>query len=202
MPQKQKAAFDVSLGFIIAVVFAVILLSLAIVWIQSIIPQISQITFEVTEVARQELLNNLASSGDLVGLAAPAVTSWDPGETGSYALGILNSDPDRTITFYANVYLEDVSGGLRLSQVDQEAINDWISLAPATLDLNPSESDTLTIIIKPPTSAKAGIYSFRAAVCNADPGPEGCHATSPTVGFPERSPDYYDAEAFSIEILP
>ena len=84
-----------SMGFIVAVVFAVILLSLAITWIQGTFQHIGVLTHEVSSYAKQNLLENMADQGKRVGIAAPAVTTWKKGETGDFALGIQNVFPDK-----------------------------------------------------------------------------------------------------------
>jgi hypothetical protein len=197
----MKAAFQMSLGFIVAVVFAVILLSLSLTWVQQIFTQVGTITHKTTDVAMQQLLQQLAATDKRVGIAAPAITTWKKGETGSYALGIKNKDADKSNTYYANVYLEQVGGDLSGTPVSslQSEVKKWITLSPPSLDLDPSGRDIINIIIKPPATASSGIYSFRAAVCEQ---PEtDCHASSPTIPeFSQKSPSLYGSSSFAIEI--
>jgi len=198
---KRKGAFQLSLGFIVAVVFAVILLSLSLTWLQSIFDPLGTITHKTTDIAMQNLLEELASGNKKVGIASPAVTEWKKGETGSYALGIKNEDTDRGNTYYINVYLETVGGDLSPSQLTslKDDVISWITLSPPTIDIDAGQRDTVNILIKPSTTTFSGIYSFRTAVCSS---PEtDCHATSPSVGYPSPSPSLYGSATFAIEIV-
>lgn len=188
---NSKGAFQLSLGFIVIVVFAVIMLSLSIAWIQGIFNVLNPLTHEVTEVARQELLQRMAQNNQRVGIAAPAVIDWKRGETGSYALGIRNMDTSLDKTFYISVYLDQVGGALASqnppsSQMVSE-INAWLTYAPSEF-IPASDSKTSDIIIKPPTDANTGIYMFRVVVCDAQP----CTDMS--------SLSIYGSEQFSVEI--
>ncbi|RKX41950.1 MAG: hypothetical protein DRP27_10080 [Thermotogae bacterium] len=195
---NRKAAIQLSLGFIVAVVFAVILLSLSLTWVQQMFVPISTITHKTTDIAMQRLLQELASTNKKVGIAAPAVTAWAKGETGSYALGIKNEDADTSNTYYINIYLEEVGGDLAKTPVASlsNEVKEWISYSKA-IDLDPLERDIVDIVIKPTVTAPPGIYHFRAAVCK-DYDPE-CHATSPPL-YTTPSASLYGSTSFAIEI--
>ena len=201
----RKAAFQMSLGFIVAVVFAVILLSLSITWIQGLFGQIGTITHKTTDVAQQQLLQQLASSGKRVGIAAPAVTAWGKGETGSYALGIKNSDVDTNHVYYINVYLEaiggDLSGTGETVQSLQSDVERWFTYPPAK-DIAAGEREIVDITIKPLVDARPGIYTFTAAVCEKEAGgdTEDCHGTSPDAGYNTASSNLYGTATFTLEI--
>ncbi|HDD72468.1 MAG TPA: hypothetical protein ENG00_00075 [Candidatus Aenigmarchaeota archaeon] len=199
----RKGAFQLSLGFIVAVVFAVILLSLALTWLQGIFDPLSTVTHKTTDIAMQKLLQELASTNKKVGIAAPGVTEWKRGETGAYALGIKNEDTDKANTYYINVYLETVGGDIDSSQLSslQDEVKSWITLSPPSIDIPPNGRDKVDIIIKPTPDALSGIYSFRAAVCTSASDATNCHATSPSAGFTSASPSLYGSASFAIEIV-
>ena len=138
----KKGAFQLSLGFIVAVVFAVILLSLSLTWLQGIFDPLSTITHKTTDIAMQKLLQELASQNKRVGIAAPSVTKWKKGETGAYTLGIRNEDTDKSNTYYVNVYLEAIGGGLDPSQLSRlkDEVKSWITLSPPSIDIEPNGS--------------------------------------------------------------
>ncbi len=195
----KKGAFQLSLGFIVAVVFAVILLSLALTWLQGIFNPLNTITHKTTDIAMKQLLEQLATSDKKVGIAAPDVTTWKRGETGSYALGINNKDSDKEHTYYVHVYLEEVGGALGSEQLDNLRTDtaSWITLSPPSIDIEPNERDIVKIIIKPSPSAKIGIYSFRAAVCTNPSEANTCHASSANE---DKSSSLYGSASFAIEI--
>jgi hypothetical protein len=164
----RKGAFELSLSFIIIVVFAVIVLSLAIAWIQGIFGGISPLTHQVTDVARQQLLETIAQSDRRVDIAAPDVTKWKRGETGSYAVGVRNVHSDQDKAFSMNVYLEEIGGALagKSASAYASSVEKWLTFSK-DIFVSKSSSETSDIIIKPPANADTGIYMFRIVVCDA-----------------------------------
>ena len=204
----RKADFQMSMGLIVAVVFAIILLSLSITWIQGLFSDIATITHKTTDVAQQQLLKELASSGKKVGIAAPAVTTWGKGETGSYSVGIKNTDVDKAHTYYVNVYLEAVGGDLSdesVSSVDNEydVNSGWLTY-PAAKDIADGDREIIDLIIKPTMGSGSGIYTFTIAVCDKDnemgyTGYLNCKTTSPNLNY-EKSDSLYGSATFTIEL--
>lgn len=164
----RKGAFQLSLSFIVIVVFAVIVLSLAIAWITDIFDVLNPLTHSVTDVARQELLDRIAKSDARVGIAAPDVTQWQRGETGSYAVGVRNTRSDLDKTYSMNVYLEEIGGDLNPAQIGYYKAQTaaWLTFSKKIF-VAKSSSDTSDIVIKPKADADAGIYMFRVVVCDA-----------------------------------
>lgn len=196
---QKKGAIELSLGFIVAVVFAVVLLSLSLTWLSGMFNPIKDITHKTTEIATKQLLDQLSTGNKKVGVAAPDVTTWRRGETGSFALGVKNDDINNEKTYYPYVYLEDLGGDLKGSDIVsmQNDVNRWISIAPTTLTLDPNQKDTMAVIIKPGGSASTGIYIFRACVCTEYD--KTCHTISPGV-YDSKSASLYGCSSFSIEI--
>lgn len=191
----KKGAFQLSLSFIIVVVFAVIVLSLSIAWIQGFFPRIADLTHQVTDIAKDELLNRIAQSDSRVGIAAPDVTAWRRGETGSYAVGIRNIHSDKQLQLSMNVYLEEIGGDLAGENVNayKTAARNWLTFSGKaspgySIITEPSGRTTSDIVIQPPTDAKKGIYMFRVVVCEA--------TTCQTIG----SANLYGSAQFTLEI--
>jgi hypothetical protein len=185
----RKGAFELSLSFIIIIVFAVIVLSLAIAWIQGIFDVLNPLTHSVTDVARTELLDRIAKSDARVGIAAPDVTAWNRGETGSYAVGVRNIRSDVDKTFSMNVYLEEIGGALDPSQISyyRNNVKNWLTFSKKVF-VAKSSSATSDIVIKPPADADTGIYMFRVVVCDA----ASCTDLS--------SPNLHGSAQFTLEI--
>jgi hypothetical protein len=192
MRTQRKGAFQVSMGFIIAVVFAVVLLSLALSWLSGFMGQIGDVTHKVTEVARTELINKIAQTGATVGIAAPPVTSWNRGETGSFAVGIKNKFTDQSKTFSINVYLEQLGGNLAGTSASSKAqeVSNWMTYS-FTEFVEAGGSATSDLILKPAANADSGIYKFRVLICESQP----CTTLEAT---PENN--IYGTESFAIEI--
>ena len=188
---RQKGAIQMSLGMIVAVVFSVILLSLLLTWVFGMFSPIEEITHKVTDVARQELLNRLAQSGGRVGIAAPAVTQWKRGETGSFSLGIRNNDPANDRTYGVNVYLEQLGGALAGQPAAslKAEIDKWLTFSKTEF-VEAGGSKSSNIIIKPSINAQTGIYLLRAVVCAAP----ACTDMN--------SASLYGSAQFAIEIKP
>lgn len=171
---QRKGAIQMSLGLIVVVVFAVILLSLLLSWVYGIFSPFEEITHKVTDVARQELLSRLAQAGGRVGIAAPAITEWTRAETGSFALGIRNSDPATLKLYSINVYLEQVGGDLINanpggvpSATLKTEVAKWLTFSK-TESVERGGSKSTNIIIKPSAeTATTGIYLLRVVVCDA-----------------------------------
>ncbi len=192
MMTQRKGAFQVSMGFIITVVFAVVLLTLALPWLTDFMSQISGVTHQVTDLARSELLQEIAQAGTTVGIAAPPVTTWKRGETGAFAIGIKNKYTDQGKTFYVNVYLNQLGGALAGQSPSsmQAEISKWLTYAPSEF-VNAGGSKSSQLILQPASGASAGIYQFRVLVCESDP----CTTLEAT---PEAN--IYGTESFAIEI--
>lgn len=185
----RKGAFQLSLSFIIVVVFAVIVLSLAIAWIGGLFETITELTFSVTDIAEQELLDRLASGDSRVGIAAPDVSAWNRGETGSYSVGVKNIHSDKDVTFAMGVYLEEIGGDLAgrpVSSYTSDA-RKWLTFSDKVF-VESSGSSISRIVIKPPANAEKGIYMFRVVVCDA----ASCQNLN--------SPNLYGSQQFTLEI--
>lgn len=185
----MKAAFQLSLSLIVIVVVSVILLSFLVLWLQQIFPPLVKLTHKVTDVAKQKLMNDLSRTGENVGIAAPAVTSWKRGETGSFALGIRNKYIDKDMKFYIHVYLEGLGGDLSgiPTETKKDEVEKWLTYSTMEF-VERGKSKATNIIIKPSISAETGIYLFRVVVCERKPCID---LTSPSV---------YGSAQFSIEI--
>ncbi len=192
MRTQRKGAFQVSMGFIITVVFAVVLLTLALPWLTETVSQISGVTHQVTDLARSELLNEIAQTGAKVGIAAPPVTAWRRGETGAFAIGIKNKYTDQGKTFYINVYLVGLGGNLagESAAALQGDVSKWLTFFSNEF-VEAGGSKSSKIIMKPAADARAGIYQFRVLVCESQP----CTTLEAT---PESN--IYGSESFAIEI--
>jgi len=150
--KQKKADFQMSLGMIVALVLAVILLTLAIAWMQGMFGQISSITFQVTDTAKQAVIDEIASSGKKVGIAAPAVTKWKRGDTGAYSIIVKNEDFVISKTYVINI-------------VDQNHpdASTWLTYAKE-IPIDAGGVLSVPLVIKPATNALPGIYYFTITV--------------------------------------
>lgn len=189
---QRKGAFQVSMGFIITMIFAVILLTLALSWIGGIFTDIGGVTHQVTNLAKSAILEEISQTGATVGIAAPPVTVWKRGETGSFAVAIKNKFTDQGKTFSINVYLEQLGGNLAGTQASSmmSEVSKWMTYS-FTEFVGAGASVSSDLILKPATNANSGIYKFRVLVCDSQP----CTTLEAT---PESN--IYGTESFAIEI--
>jgi len=152
----------------------------------------------VTSIARQNLIESLGN-GRVVGIAAPAITTWQKGETGSFELGISSDYPIQENTYYTNIYLEAIGGALSGEDVMSyfDEANSWLIFCRV---VNIPAGDTITtpIIIEIPNNALDGIYQFKVCVCEEDE-PDGCHSASDSLDY-ELSQSLYGSDQFALEI--
>ena len=187
----MKGAFQLSMSFIVIVVIAVILLSLSVTFLTGIFEQINPLVNQVNQIARDKLLSELAESNNRVGIAAPAVTEWKRGETGSFAIGIRNKETDRSQRFTINVKLDSLGGALTGRRIAdfKDVERKWFTYTRSEV-VQASESKTVDLTIKPNIDDLPGIYLFRAFVCTMDV--QDCDIDSPSL---------YDSATFSLEIV-
>jgi hypothetical protein len=103
---KRKAAFQMSLGFIVAVVFAVVLLTLSVTWVQDLFGGVVTLTDDLTQDAHNKLQEEFRSTsknfavwpsrrtqnaGTTVILSAAVDNDADDGETHEFLINIIPS---------------------------------------------------------------------------------------------------------------
>ncbi|MBU1135035.1 MAG: hypothetical protein KKG13_00780 [Nanoarchaeota archaeon] len=164
----RKAAFQMSLGMIVALVFAVILLTVSIAWINDVFDDITGVSKQVTDIAMQNLLDDMSSSGKKVGIAAPDLTTWKRGDTGSFAIGVRNDDPIQSKVYRMKIYwdysTEDPSkipSDLQIKEVERT-----LDYGGGTIFREAGGSNTDLVKVTIPTTAISGAsYLFRVIVC-------------------------------------
>jgi len=150
---NRKGAFQISLGMIVSLIFAVVILGAGLVLINNILnnPDIENtIDYTFSEQAKNMMLQNL----ETVGLAAPAVMQWEQGRTGAVALGIKNDE------FAANTQKFTIDVSVKKSGTE---INGYVTY-PEEVTLGKGQKDAFNIIIQIPDNAPEGIYTATVTV--------------------------------------
>lgn len=146
---KQKATpIVIALLVIITVVFVALKFSDI-----EIAPLTGSVTHPVSEVAKEDLISTLASSGNTIGIRIPPSVSWESGETGSFVLGLRNKY-NHTTTFSIII----------TSQKSSHA-EGWLTYQRKKT-LPPSGIETIPITARP-LNPQPDIYSFRILVCES-----------------------------------
>jgi len=196
----HKGAIQMSLGMIVAVIFAVILLTSLIAWLSGMFEDITSITYEVTAIAKQNLIEDIETTGKVVGVAAPAVEDWARNKRGAITLAVENDNPNTLTTFYYHIYVENTLG--LSNDVDHyfDTTSSWLTNA-GTIDVPAGAVSTADIIISIPSNAETGTYQFRAAVCRGSPA-SNCHSASEHItGYDIASSDLYGSDQFGITVV-
>ena len=174
---KRKGAIQMSLGLIVAVVFAVVLLTLAITWIQGMIGDITQITHDLTKQAETKLRDTFAETSTNFAIW-PTNYDMKTGETVKLLAGVKNNAPDsQRHDFVINIVPAGASYSLcpegdlsvcesPLSGVTlAEFMRRWATVEISTSSIDVQTTAYKSVTIETPTNAKAGSYIFNVVAC-------------------------------------
>ncbi|MCX6817428.1 MAG: hypothetical protein NTU57_01070 [Candidatus Aenigmarchaeota archaeon] len=172
---KRKGAIELSLGFIVTVVFAVVLLSLAIVWLRGMFANIDVVAVDLTTQAQEEIGKTFSetTSNFAVRPARPDVTR---GTSLKVQAGIKNNDPSgKTLRYVVNI-----KAGNTNTQVTKEEMTKWITQTTETA-AGPNQIAYRDVVITIPQSAETGAYMFDVFACASETSgldPATCDTTS------------------------
>lgn len=167
----RKGAIELSLGFIVAVVFAVVLLSLAILWLQGIFPTLFSITDDLFQQAQtkiqetfQQTQNNFAvwppkydlTRGRELKMAAGIENDAQDGNTHRFVINVMPATASDNICPGGDI---DACGNLKTE------MQSWITWDRQSSSIEIDRIGYRWIIIKPSNNAKLGNYIFNVVSC-------------------------------------
>lgn len=91
--RKKKAAIELSLGFVVLIVFAVVLLSLAVVWLRGVLVGITGLTTDLTQQAQDQISTTFRQTTNNFAIY-PSRYDMQPATTLITSAGIKNNDPE------------------------------------------------------------------------------------------------------------
>jgi hypothetical protein len=172
----KKGAVELSLSFIVMVVFAVILLSLAIVWLQGVIGSIGGLTTDLTQQSASKIQEIFGETGDnfavwpssytlpagkgiklLSGIKNNARDSYDH----RYVINVLPSTVSNEVCDSGDIDVCTVSGGTSLS----DYMKTWLTFDKNKNPVKQGSSFSPWIEIKIPIDARKGTYMFSVFCC-------------------------------------
>lgn len=159
---KRKGAIELSLGFIVTVVFAVVLMSLAIVWVRGMFTDIGNIAVDMTAQAQEEISKTFSetTSNFAVRPARPDVTR---GTSLKVQAGIKNNDPSgKTLRYVINI-----KAGNTNTKVTKEEMAKWITQTTETA-AGPNQIAYRDVVITIPQTAETGAYMFDVFACASE----------------------------------
>ncbi len=172
----KKGAIQLSLGFIVVVVFAVILLSLAIVWLQQTMGSVGGLTTDLTQQSSAKIQEIFGETGDnfavwpssytltagkgiklLAGIKNNARDSYDH----RYVINVLPSTVSNEVCAEGDIDSCTVSGGTSLS----DYMKTWVTFDKNKNPIKQGSSYSPWIEIKVPVDARKGTYMFSVFCC-------------------------------------
>lgn len=154
---KQRfGAFQLSISLIVVIVFAIIVLSLAVVWIQGLMSQITYITNDLTQQAQAKIQQTFQETDQNFHIW-PEQYTLSRGETLKLSAGVRNNAEDgRDHTFVINV---------EASEPDTE---DWVEFDRNPIKILINSVGYIPITITVPSDAVSKTYAFFVSVCTID----------------------------------
>ncbi len=172
---ERKAAMQMSLGFIIAVVFAVVLLSLAIVWLRGMMENVGGLTIDLTQQARNELSDTFKQTRSNFAIW-PKRQDMERGKTLVLSAGVKNNDPDANNKwFYVDVECAAADSPVSNAKAMAE---DWITVPETAAFAKSNDVVYRDITINVPNDAPEGNYIFDVIVCHWDSSPSSLSCDS------------------------
>lgn len=182
-----KGAIEMSLGFIVAVVFAIVLLSLALAWLQGIIGGVTQLTDDLTQQAQNKLQETFEQTNNNFAIW-PTRYDLTRGKELKMAAGIRNDAQDgMDHKFLINVIPSATSNDVCPNGIDSctisgkdaiAAMTEWVTWDMSSSVVQIGKTAYRQISIKPSSNAKSGTYIFSVISCK-DP------ITTPSACTPE-----------------
>ena len=168
----RKGAIELSLGFIVAVVFAVVLLSLAIMWIQGMFSGITQLGDDLTQQSQTKLQETFSETNSNFAIW-PNRYELAAGRELKMSAAIKNNANDgNTHNFVINVVPATVSdavcagGDLASCPEIATSMAKWVSgfkMPPQSTQINSIKTFPISVTV--PSNAVKGTYIFSVVAC-------------------------------------
>lgn len=167
----RKGAIELSLGFIVAVVFSVVLLSLAIMWLNNLFPQFGSITDDLFQQAQtkiqetfQDTQNNFAiwppkydlARGRELKMGAGIKNDANDGNTHQFAINVIPAAASDSVCPGGDL---DACGSLKAN------MQSWITWDTQSSSIEINKVGYRWITIKPSSNSKLGTYIFNVVAC-------------------------------------
>ena len=188
--RKQKAAFQLSMGFIIGLIFAVILLTLSIMWIRGVFDQFGSMTDDLTQNAKANLATTFDNSQTNFDVS-PAAYKMDPSHSVKLSAGVKNDDDNAEMHTYilrvfpatADASILDAEGCSDPSDIEtcptlKDDMLRWVTYSKYADSIKPNDKGYWDISIGFPQDVKKGNYVLDVVAC-ADSDWASCSRTSP-----------------------
>lgn len=171
---NRKGAIQLSLGFIVAVVFAVVLLSLAVTWLRDIVGGIGTLTDDLTQKAH-DTLSETFNTGLTNFAVYPGEYKLQPGRGVKLSVGVKNDDRDGEVHgFVIHVYPAMASSDVissyactsfaACSDLQTDMVK-WITYPFEKYTIQPNLFKFWDVSITVPNNIRKGIYQYDLVAC-------------------------------------
>lgn len=173
----KKGAMQMSLGFIIAIVFGIVMLTLLINWIQSTFTGVGGLTTDLTQQAQSSLRDAFRQTGSNFAVW-PSQYEVEAGGGIRMSAGIENDAPESKTHYYIlNVIpaavSENICAGAPIDQCTntptgqnmRDFMRGWVTVAGIVSPYQTGTTGFQAIDIAVPREAQAGTYLFNAVAC-------------------------------------
>ena len=174
---ERKAAIQMSLGFIVAIVIAVVMLSLVLGWMRGMFGGVTTLTEDLTQQAQSNLRDAFRETGSNFAVW-PSQYEIDRGKGIRMSAGIENDAPDGLDHYYKiNVVPAAVSdnicaGGALTCAVAggtvESYMKTWVTYDSITSPVQINTVGFKYIDVTVPSDAKTGTYMFNVVACYDD----------------------------------
>jgi hypothetical protein len=172
---ERKGAFELSLGFIVMVVFAIVLLSLAILWLQGILTGVTGLTDDLTQQAQTQLQSTFAQTESnfavwpnryelerthALKMSAGIKNDDISGQSRSFAINVLPSAASPSVC-QQTIDTCTAPGGGKLS----DYMKTWVTFPTGIFTVLVNKVGYRDISITVPANAVKGTYQFDVVAC-------------------------------------
>jgi hypothetical protein len=191
---SKKGAFDLSLGFIIGLIFAVILLTLAIMWIRGAFTGIGTMTNDLTQKA-SDTLSETFKTGTNNFDVYPGEYTLAPGTGVKLQAGIQNNAEDGAVhKFTIKITPSSASKSIVTAECGEgssfnactglhERMLSWLTYPEEIqYSIQPNTFKTWDIVITIPNDAVKGQYLFDIVACKDMADAAGCDSITANWG--------------------
>lgn len=159
--KSNKGAIELSLGMIVAVVFAIVLLSLALGWLTGLIGGITDMTETMKQEAQAKLKQTFRETNENFDIWPPN-SEVGPKTRIAVVAGVKNNAEDgKNHNYVFNIKVSKVP-----DDANKARVNSWLTWSGEEVMSIRSEGDTeVPITIEIPSTAVKGTYIFTIIAC-------------------------------------
>lgn len=210
-----KGAIELSISFVVIVVIAVLILSLGIIWIQNIFGSITELTDQVIEKAKENLMSDITAGRREMGVTLPSLTKVTPGQGASLQMILKNTEVNQRCFYFAIklVGVDSVVSSAYFNNPDcatpscpdfaqiKQDVERWFLIAPNVKSVGGQALGSSEVTFDTNTDTKAGRYAFTAYAYYMNPMISPVQCEPGAVGLDQVDPNKAPkTSSFQIEV--